>query len=282
MIMFNIKLLRALIVFTLLNMGSSAWAAQCVPDASGAIPNAGCDTEPSSYIVKIYQIGVCSAQPVAPTSGGAAADLGNCTTVFENAAGSSISVQKGVSTVLSGTFTAPPVGSYSYAYAILDPTIQVKAGVTFQNSQTVVGNDGVTPVASKGSGAKCWTLDTTFKDSNGVRSDTLDCGSNFGPVGTVSDIVDMLDGGSADPQSCVTPPGSNMTACITDSALKQTATATVTRLLLIYNNLTLSFASGKNLDMAFGVSTGVGLISSGVGLINGMIAGPIDITFSIK
>jgi hypothetical protein len=287
MIMINTKFFRSLLAFALLNLGTSAWAAQCTLVGGEVTTVGGCETEPTSYVVKIYKIGVCSAQPVAPTSGGAAADLSNCTTVFENASGSSISVKKGVSTVLSGAFTAPSAGTYSYAYAILDPSFQIQASVTFAagNAQTVVASDGVTPVAGKGAGVKCWSLTNSYRESSGVGSDTLDCGSSFGTVGTVSDIIDILDGDAANPalkQSCVTPVASNMTGCVTDSALKQATGVSVTRLLMIYSGLTISYTSGKSLDLAFGVSSGVGMPSGGPGNIKSMVAGPLDISFSLK
>jgi hypothetical protein len=55
----------------------------------------------------------------------------NCTTVFENTAGATVSIQKGVGTEPNGTFTDPPYGTYTYAYVELSPTITYKANLVF-------------------------------------------------------------------------------------------------------------------------------------------------------
>jgi len=89
-----------------------------------------CETRPTTQKIIFHKVAFCTAIPTAPTST-TAIGMTNCTTVFENTAGATVSIQKGVGAIPAGTFTDPPIGTYTYAYVELSPTITYKANLVF-------------------------------------------------------------------------------------------------------------------------------------------------------
>ena len=98
-----------------------------------------CFTEPSYYAVTVYEMGVCTSQPTAPTTT-SQFDGSSCQVVFQSTAGSLVEVQNGVTSALSGTITRPPNGTYTYAYMRLNNTFQIKGSVDFGAGHAVITN----------------------------------------------------------------------------------------------------------------------------------------------
>lgn len=257
-------------------------AAECTYNGSNEVTNNGCETAASSYQMKVYRVGLCTAQPTAPTTM-TAADLSSCRTVFDSAAGSTISVTRGASTDLTGTFTAPVSGtSYTYAYVIVDKNFSVQAQVSFASNQTVVDNSG-NAIGGKGSGRKCWTVASSYVDSvdlnGGTEFKTVDCGAAFGAVGTVTEEVDSLDVGVACSGDATT------TGCTVRDDLVGVSTggATVTKQIWIQRNASaLVYSAGKTLDISWSVSKGIGMGAHGTDTITRMITGPLSISFALR
>jgi hypothetical protein len=86
------------------------------------------------------KVAFCTALPTAPTST-TATGMANCSTVFENTAGATVSIQKGTGVTPAGTFTDPPYGNYTFAYVELNPVITYKANLVFTNANAL-SSDG--------------------------------------------------------------------------------------------------------------------------------------------
>ena len=117
-----------------------------------------CETQPTTQKITFYKVAFCTAIPTAPTST-TAIGMTNCTTVFENTAGATVSIQKGVGAIPAGTFTDPPNGTYTYAYVELSPTITYKANLVF---------DAITGLLARSSnnigiGPNCHTDGVTYR-----------------------------------------------------------------------------------------------------------------------
>ena len=115
---------------------NSACAATIV--ANGTV----CETTPTTQKITIYKVAFCTALPTVPTST-TATGMTNCTTVFENTAGSLVTIQKGIGTTPDGTFTDPPYGNYIYAYVELSPVLTYKASLVFTTEKALSSTTGV-------------------------------------------------------------------------------------------------------------------------------------------
>jgi len=137
----------------------------CGTNGSGAITetSAACFLQPDQYYMTVYKVGLCTALPSASTSAAFnASNAGNCTTIFENSAGSSVLVQKGISTPLSGTMTKPSNGTYTYGFIEVAPQFRVVVSKTFSSNKSgsVGGNPPGLYCWSKSGNAYVWNSST--------------------------------------------------------------------------------------------------------------------------
>ena len=125
----------ALIVlsFTVLTDAKSGQGTLCDFTAgilTDAVITAGqhCFAEPDYYGVTFYEIGFCPTAPAPPTTT-TTTGITACNVIFTNPAGMLVEVKKGVTTVLSGSFTKPPVGSYTHGYVKMGLAFLIKNSV---------------------------------------------------------------------------------------------------------------------------------------------------------
>ena len=108
-----------------------------------------CRFTPQSYIATVYEMGLCTSNPMA----GASLDRSTCTTVFtatDQSNGSLHDFALG-DVELAGTSTRPANGSYTYPYIILSNQFSIKGEYT---------RDGTTYYITK-SGDNCDAVDNT-------------------------------------------------------------------------------------------------------------------------
>ncbi len=145
----------------------------------------GCVYEPTTYSLTVYELGLCTSFPDAPTTTSAAGLL-SCTTVYENNAGIVVSVSSTDPPVAlsGGTVTVPPAGDYGFGYVLLSNTISVATSVTFSEEQTgqAIGSD---------TGPVCWTVEG--EQSSLLDPPTSECGDSVESVGTMNILVDGFD-----------------------------------------------------------------------------------------
>ena len=111
-----------------------------------------CRFTPQTYKASVYEMGLCSVNPMA----GASLDKSTCTTVFtatDQTNGSEHDFALG-DAVLAGVSTRPDNGTYQFPYIILSNVFTIKAQFTKADNTTFyVHNDG--------GGGSCGTADTT-------------------------------------------------------------------------------------------------------------------------
>ena len=145
------------------------------------VDNQICTAQPDLFQVKIYKVAVCTAAPTAPTAS-TAFSAASCTTVFENAAGATVDVTKGVTSELTGTITRPANGTYVAGYVEMSPQYNLKVGKQFGTPTRKSGKDNTV-------GAYCWTVAGNYLNW-GVASQwsasnqqNVTCGTSMGTPG---------------------------------------------------------------------------------------------------
>ena len=98
-----------------------------------------CFTQPTYYGITVYEMGVCTSNPTAPTTT-AKFDSSSCEAVFTSTTGSLVEVKNGVTSALSGTITRPPNGTYTYGYMRLNNTFHVRGSVDFGAAHATITN----------------------------------------------------------------------------------------------------------------------------------------------
>jgi hypothetical protein len=99
-----------------------------ITNAPDGVNYAGADfclSEPDYYAVTVYELGLCTSVPTAPTAI-SVGDASNCQIVFRNLSGSTVEVIDGSPTELTGTITRPNNGTYTYAYINMDEKVTVR------------------------------------------------------------------------------------------------------------------------------------------------------------
>jgi hypothetical protein len=168
-ITFKKLILTCILSFSVIAPSTAFAADPCPTNGAGEITVSGdqeCSTSPDIQEVTFYLGALCKSKPVTPTTS-TAIDLSSCSTFFKNDAGATVNIQPGITSVLTGTFTKPTQGIYSYVYMEVDPAQSVTATKTFSQS---LGSDG-------GSGPVCWSgAGTIFSWSSGTPN-LGDCGT---------------------------------------------------------------------------------------------------------
>ena len=89
-----------------------------------------CYTEPAYYGITVYEMGLCTSAPTAPTAT-AAAGTSSCERVFQSTSGALVEVQNGKTSEPAGTFFRPANGTYTHAYMRLNNTFHIQANIDF-------------------------------------------------------------------------------------------------------------------------------------------------------
>ncbi len=225
--------LTAIFLLFLLAPAGPAAAQACGADPISFPSASSCSKEPDSYTVTIYELGLCASAPTAPTQT-VSYSTANCSKVFQSTSGTDITITPSSSSNLTGgIITVPPAGSYAYGYALISNTFKIKSTVTFDSSQT----------GGAGTGAICWTTDTSELVSTGVQTGSYsECGSVAGTQGTITSTVDSFS------------PISNGGEVYSDSATVTGAGTLAAYILGSSNLLASSYGAGASSQM-FGVMT---------------------------
>jgi hypothetical protein len=150
-----------------------------------------CSTQPTTQIITIYKVAFCTALPTIPTST-TATGMTNCSTVFENTAGAPVSIVKGIGATPNGTFSAPPVGNYTYAYVELSNVFIYKANLVF-SSTTPQSSDDI----AGGQGPNCHTNGTNVYYLGEIRGITC-TGNEVGIATNTNANVNSFDDTTAE------------------------------------------------------------------------------------
>ena len=151
-----------------------------------------CSFAPDEYQVTIYEMSLCTANPVAPSTS-VAFDAGICSMVINSPAGQTINMAAGSEIALTD-FVRPPNGTYTHGHMLISNSFGIKVTKQFTNTMWQNGS------ASKGN--YCWTLEATehasdFQDtspSSAATGTTLlaNCGNTPAPA-MYTQIQDEFD-----------------------------------------------------------------------------------------
>ena len=91
-----------------------------------------CAFAPDEYTVTIYEMGLCTSEPTAPTTS-SAYELGTCSTVINSSSGQTINLAAGAELALTDV-TRPTNGTYTHAYMVLGNEFGIKVTKQFSNT----------------------------------------------------------------------------------------------------------------------------------------------------
>ena len=136
---------------------------KAIESAAGVITYSGADSgigdcsfAPDEYTVTIYEMGLCTSSPTAPTSGDAY-DVSVCSTVVNTGLAQTLNLAAGSEIALTGV-TRPANGTYTHAYMLIGNEFGIK--VTKQFTNTMFQNN------TSNTGNYCWTLGGTEHKSD--------------------------------------------------------------------------------------------------------------------
>ena len=164
-------------------------------DNGNAIDANGCAIAPDLYTLTIYEIGVCTAAPTAPTITDAS-DFSTCTTIFTNEAGAVTDISINTSIDLDASIDLP-FGVYGFGYVILSNTLGITKTVNLTRDSTdpnAVSDNAGNP------GQYCWTTGGTrynsdpdwTVDKDVVAREFMECSDTAGTAQMYNEILDEL------------------------------------------------------------------------------------------
>lgn len=271
------------IVFAAASLGAQT-PVNCTTSGSTITSTTDCYAQPDEYYMTVYQVGLCTAQPGAPTTS-TAADFSKCAIVYSDANGTRVQVTKGASTALStGTITRPANGAYTYGYIIIAPQFEVKVTKTFSTARMAFQGGG-------GTGTVCWTkTGSEYVYSSASTNLPVDCGATAGTAGITAHKQNSfspmtVQGVAAQPTYTFSPgTGINAYLVTTDNKLGSQVTdgtmGTVAKLLGIMSlSVTVSDSTGS-VNTSFNVTQGTTIIQSS-GNIFYFGGGPFDLVMAL-
>ena len=282
------KTLQLLICINFLFFSQFVSAQTSCQTSSGAITdtNVNCYAQPITYKTKIYRIGLCTSQPTPPTSN-TAMGLSSCTAVFSNDSGHEVTIRKGTPTALSGTITQPATGTYSYAYAIVDPVFKTTSQFSFSPTRTNIPSSG-----SATSGAVCWSKSGIFFSyRSSSAKDLIDCGTSIAavPAETLSKVNALgVENNVAQSTKVFSTPSGNMTGYLVDTSIKTAVLSpdgmgTVSYIVGVVPSTITITSSTTLLDISFDITNGTTVEINGTGTrIEAFGVGPFSPVFSVN
>ena len=234
----------------------------------------GCDTTPALYEIVIYKLYLCTSIPTEPTTS-SAVDLTPCSQVFNSDSGATASVSQGSEIVLDGTYTRPPIGTYTHGYAFMDNTF----GITWAGelSAAMTGMTG-------GTGVFCGTVAGSGTHAKAASSHTNSsvCGSSPITAGKFTETLAQFGAPTASFDSKAEAPDINGTTAsifgyLVDSNEHRAAnTGEVVKLegLVTFADPVIVTADTTSLSMTFNVGEGMHLSEASSKLLIG--SGPFQ------
>ena len=138
-------------------------AENAIESAAGVITYQGnenaigdCAFAPDGYQVTIYEMGLCTSEPTAPTTS-SAYETDTCSTVINSQSGQTINLAAGSELTLTDV-TRPTNGTYTHAYMVLGNSFGITVTKQFTNT---MHRYNTAP-----SGNFCWTTNGTEHNSD--------------------------------------------------------------------------------------------------------------------
>ena len=222
----------------------------------------GCDETPALYEVVIYKLYLCTSAPTEATTTSTVV-LTPCSQVFDNSSGATASVTQGAEIVLDGTYTRPPVGTYTHGYAFMDNTFGLTwAGELSASMTGMTGGTGVFCGTKAGSGTKA---------QSSTHTNSSVCGSSAITPGKFVETLEHFDDVGEDILTIVEVDNINGTTAAITGYLVDTNghqaenSGEVDKLegLVKFANPVVITVDTTSLSMTFNVGEGMHLVNGG-------------------
>ncbi len=140
------------LAYSLLSPANEAKANAC--DGTAPLTSA-CYITPTTYKITVYEMGLCTSDPLAGTYLDSddeivtdnTIDESSCTATFQSSSGSTVNLGSGTAT-LTGTDIRPPAGTYPHAYIKLKNTFGLKGSYTHDGTLLYSTSSGGTDTDS--------------------------------------------------------------------------------------------------------------------------------------
>ncbi len=199
------------LIATLVDPSSQAKANACTPSGQDDLSGGSCYVTPTTYKIKVYEMGLCTSDPLAGTYindsdemvTNNTIDESTCTKTFESASGFTVDLGGNASSSLVGTNFRPDPGTYPSAYIKIKNTFTMKGSYTLGGtpyySMAYSGNNNVTttesnnaefdePLMDFSSGRTC---ETNESDRGMGASEVF----NTGVTGTMKAVLATINSG---------------------------------------------------------------------------------------
>lgn len=166
-----------------------------------------CEFAPDGYEIIIYEFGMCTQAPAAPTGASAADTTTNCEVIYQSDAGEAFNLAVGASFNMQGA-EKPANGTYTYGYVIMANTFGITLSQEFGNVMEGIG-------AGSGQGNFCYSSANTVDGSTGYHvsnsgtlasgpEDYVTCGASAGQAIKITETLDVFgcNGPAAVPGNC--------------------------------------------------------------------------------
>lgn len=224
-----------------------------------------CFTQPTYYGITVYEMGVCTSNPTAPTTT-SKVGITSCHAILTSTAGTLVEIKNGVTSALSGTITRPPNGTYTYGYIRLNNTFLIRGSVDFGAAHASISNRYCTSVAA-----------TTDNETGALGTCSATSGATAGLVST--ELTDFSGGNKSNTTSFTI---GNLTAYLLDSnqflaSSTETTQAGAEGLLGVQRfSSPVTFTDETlNMNAALKVSTGMTVSVNGANTV-GFDSGPFE------
>ena len=149
--LYKVTTFCSILLGTLLYDSNIELKSQEVCEANLGDSFSSCYITPETYKTRIYEMGLCTSDPLAGTYEDGenvvtdnTIDESNCTPVLQSESGSLVNISPGEAQSLAGENIRPPVGTYPYAYIKLSNTLGLKGkqkvnDVTYYSSSDGTG-----------------------------------------------------------------------------------------------------------------------------------------------
>ena len=117
----------------LLDSSSSSWGS--------------CQTTPDKFELTMYEMGLCTSDPISGSAGSKIWDKSTCVTTMIDSSGVTVDLAPGSSSsktaALPSSETRPPAGTYTHAFILLSNVFGLKGSYTFSNGTRYYSTPGI-------------------------------------------------------------------------------------------------------------------------------------------
>jgi len=108
-----------------------------------------CQTTPDKFELTMYEMGLCTSNPISGSAGSKVWDKSTCVTTMIDSSGVTIDLAPGSSSsktaALPSSKTRPPSATYTHAFVLLSNVFGLKGSYTFANGTRYYSTPGIDP-----------------------------------------------------------------------------------------------------------------------------------------